>query len=223
MGRMSRIQTPLTDRLLAYVEDVTLREPEALRRVRESSADHPRASMQIGAEQGQFLHLLARLTGARKALEIGVFMGYSSSWIALGLAPGGKLSACDVSEEYTSIARRTWREAGVEDRIELRLRPALDSMDEMLAGGESGSFDFVFIDADKENYIAYYERALRLVRRGGLIAADNVLWDGTVADPADHDPDTEAIRRFNRHLHQDERIALSIATMGDGIALAAKL
>jgi caffeoyl-CoA O-methyltransferase len=220
---MSRVQTPLTDSLLAYVAEVTLREPEALRKVRESSESHPHASMQIGPEQGQFLHVLARLTGARKAIEVGVFMGYSSSWIALGLQPGGKLIACDVSEEYTAIARQTWREAGVEDRIELRLAPALGTLDALIASGQEGSFDFVFIDADKGNYVHYYERALRLVRQGGLVAADNVLWDGTVADPADRDPDTEAIRAFSRRLHKDERIALSIATMGDGIALAVKL
>jgi caffeoyl-CoA O-methyltransferase len=220
---MSRTQTPLTDSLLAYVRDVTLREPEALRAPRESTEGHPRAGLQVSPEQGQFLHLLARLTGARMALEIGVFLGYSSSWIALGLAPGGKLIACDLSEEYTSIARQTWREAGVEGAIELRLAPALDSMDALLAAGQAGAFDFVFIDADKGNYIEYYERALRLVRPGGLIAADNVLFHGTVDDRANRDADTEAIRAFNRHLHGDARVSHSIATMGDGIALAVKL
>lgn len=220
---MSRTQTPLTDSVLAYVRDVTLREPEALRKLRESSESHARASWQVAPEQGQFLQLLARLTGARKALEVGVFMGYSSSWIALGLAPGGKLIACDANEDYAAIARRTWRDAGVEDRIELRLAPALDSLDALIAEGHAGSFDFVFIDADKGNYITYYERALRLLRQGGLIAADNVLFHGTVADPENRDPDTAAIRDFNRHLHADQRIALSMATMGDGLALAVKL
>jgi len=223
MGRMSRIQTPLTDSVLAYVRDVTLREPEALRKLRESTEGHERASWQVAPEQGQFLHVLARLTGARKALEVGVFMGYSSSWIALALAPGGKLTACDANEEYAAIARRTWRDAGVEDRVELRLAPALDSLDALLKEGHAGSFDFIFIDADKGNYIRYYEQALRLLRPGGLIAADNVLFHGTVADPANRDPDTEAIRDFNRHLCADQRIALSMATMGDGLALAVKL
>jgi len=220
---MSRTQTPLTDSLLTYVRDVTLREPEALRKLRESTEDHPHASLQVAPEQGQFLHLLARVTGAARAIEIGAFMGYSSTWIALGLRPGGKLIVCDVSEEYSGLARRTWREAGVEDRIELRLAPALDSLEALLAEGQAGSFDFIFIDADKGNYILYYERALLLLRQGGLIAADNVLFHGTVSDPANHASDTEAIREFNRHLHADRRIALSIATMGDGMALAVKL
>ena len=220
---MARTQTALDDSLLAYVRDVTLREPEALRSSRESTEHHPRAGLQVSPEQGQFLHLLARVTGARKALEIGVFLGYSSSWIALGLAPGGTLIACDVNEEYAATARQTWRAAGVEDRIELRLAPALDSLDALLAAGEAGTFDFVFIDADKGNYIPYYERALRLLRPGGLVAADNVLYHGTVSDPANRDPDTEAIRAFNRHLHADPRISLSMAIVGDGIALAVKL
>jgi len=220
---MSRTQTLLTDSLLAYVREVTLREPEALRRLRESTENHPQASWQVSPEQGQFLHLLTRLTGAGRALEVGVFMGYSSTWIALGLRPGGRLIVCDKSEEYAAIARRTWRDAGVEDRIELRLAPALDSLDALLKEGQAGSFDFIFIDADKGNYIQYYERALRLVRQGGLIAADNVLFHGTVADPANRDPDTEAIREFNRHLRADQRVSLSIATMGDGLALAVKL
>ena len=220
---MSRTQTLLTDSLLAYVREVTLREPEALRRLRESTENHPRASWQVSPEQGQFLHLLTRLTGAGRALEVGVFMGYSSTWIALGLRPGGRLIVCDKSEEYAAIARRTWRDAGVEDRIELRLAPALDSLDALLKEGQAGSFDFIFIDADKGNYIQYYERALRLVRQGGLIAADNVLFHGTVADPTNRNPDTEAIREFNRNLHADQRVSLSIATMGDGLALAVKL
>jgi predicted O-methyltransferase YrrM len=209
--------------LLAYVRDVTLREPEALRLSRESTESHPRASLQVSPEQGQFLHLLARVTGARKAIEIGVFLGYSSSWIALALAPGGKLVACDVNVEYAAAARQTWRAAGVEDLIELRLAPALDSLDALLAAGEAGTFDFVFIDADKGNYIQYYERALRLLRPGGLVAADNVLYHGTVSDPASQDPNTEAIRAFNRHLQADPRVSLSMAIMGDGIALAVKL
>ena len=220
---MSRTQTPLDDSLLTYVREVTLREPEALRMLRESTEDHPQASWQVSPEQGQFLHLLARATAARRALEIGVFLGYSSSWIALALSPGGKMVACDVNGEYARIAQRTWRDAGVEDRIELRLAPALDSLDAMLAAGQAGTFDFVFIDADKANYIQYYERALRLLRQGGLVAADNVLFHGTVADPENRDPDTVAIREFNRHLHADARVALTIATMGDGLAVAVKL
>ena len=223
MGRMSRVQTALTDSLLAYVQEVTLREPPELRKLRESTADHPRASWQVSPEQGQFLHVLTRLTGGRKAIEVGVFMGYSSTWIALGLAPAGELVACEANEENANIARRTWRDAGVEQRIELRLGPALGTLDAMFASGEAGSFDFVFIDADKGNYINYYERALALLRPGGLIAADNVLFHGTVDDAANRDPDTIAIREFNRYLQSDQRIALTMATMGDGISLAVKL
>ena len=220
---MSRIHTPITDELADYIREVTLREPEPLRRLREETEDHPRASMQTSPEQGQFLHLMARVTGARKTLEVGVFMGYSSTWVALALPPGGKIIACDLSEEYTARARRTWREAGVEDRIELRLGPALETLDRLLADGQAGPFDFAFIDADKGNYANYYERAFALLRPGGLIAVDNVLWDGLVIDPNDHDSDTEAIRAFNRKLHADRRVALSMATMGDGLTLACKL
>jgi caffeoyl-CoA O-methyltransferase len=220
---MSRVHTPITDELAAYIRDVTLREPEPLRRLRESTQDHPQANMQTSPEQGQFLHLMARLIGARKTLEVGVFMGYSSTWVALALPPGGKVVACDVSEEYTARARNTWREAAVEDKIELRLAPALSTLQTILDSGHAGSFDFAFIDADKRNYSNYYEHALTLLRPGGLIAVDNVLWDGNVINPADHDPDTEAIRAFNRKLYEDSRIALSLAPIGDGLTLACKL
>jgi predicted O-methyltransferase YrrM len=220
---MSRVHTPVTDDLARYIREVTLREPEPLRRLREETADHPHASCQISPEQGQFLHLLTRVVSARRTLEVGVFMGYSSTWVALALPPGGQVVACDISEEYTARARRTWSEAGVEDKIHLRLAPALETLDGLLADGQAGSFDFAFIDADKGNYIPYYERAFALIRRGGLIAADNVLWHGDVANPAITDSDTEAVRAFNRMLHADRRVAQSMATMGDGLALACKL
>ena len=220
---MSRFDTPITAELAEYIRKVTVREPDVLRRLRESTEDHPQASMQISPEQGQFLHVMARLAGARKTLEIGVFMGYSSTWVALALPPGGTLVACDRSEEYAAIARRTWREAGVEDRIELRLGPALKSLEALLAEGQAASFDFAFIDADKGNYANYYERALALLRPSGLIAVDNVLWDGTVADPNNREPDTEAIRAFNRMLRDDRRVVSTLATIGDGLALACKL
>ena len=220
---MSRTHTELTDALADYVRSVTLREPAALKKLREETEEHPHASMQTAPEQGQLLHLLARLTGARKTLEVGVFMGYSSTWVALALAPGGKVIACDVSEEYTKRARQTWAEAGVTGRVELRLAPALESLDAMIAAGESGTFDFAFIDADKANYPNYYERALALLRRGGLIAVDNVLWDGAVINPDDHEADTEVIRAFNRKLHADERVSLSLIPLGDGLTLACKL
>jgi predicted O-methyltransferase YrrM len=220
---MSRFNTPLTDELVSYIRSVSLREPEVLRAVRESTEDHPQASMQIAPEQGQFLQLLARLTRARNTLEIGVFMGYSSTWVALALPPGGRIIACDVSEEYTGRARQTWREAGVEDRIDLRLRPALETLDELIAAGKAGTFDFAFIDADKSNYSNYYDRVILLLRPGGLLAVDNVLWHGSVIDEADHSKDTEAIRAFNRKLLADERVALSMVTIGDGLTLACKL
>jgi caffeoyl-CoA O-methyltransferase len=220
---MSRNYTPMTERLAEYVREVTLREPEALRRLREETANHPRASMQIAPEQGQFLQLLVRLLGARKTLEVGVFMGYSSAWVALALPADGKVVACDVSQEYAALARDTWRAAGVESRVDLRLAPAIETLDALIAAGDAGTFDFAFIDADKQNYSNYYERALVLLRPGGLIAADNVLWDGKVADPQEHDADTEAMRAFNRRLHQDNRVTLAMATMGDGLTLACKL
>jgi caffeoyl-CoA O-methyltransferase len=220
---MSRGYTPLTDPLAAYVRSVTLREPDALRQLRESSENHPRASMQISPEQGQFLHVLVKLIHARKALEIGVFMGYSSSWIALAMPVGSRLVACEASQEYAAIARSTWKTVGVEDRVELRLGPALDSLSRLLAEGHGGTFDFAFIDADKANYSNYYDLAYDLVKPGGLIAADNTLWDGNVADPAIQDADTEAIRAFNRKLYADSRVALTLATVGDGVTLACKL
>jgi caffeoyl-CoA O-methyltransferase len=220
---MSRGYTPITDRLADYVREVTLREPAALARLRRENENHPRASMQLAPEQGQFLHLLTKLIGARKSLEIGVFMGYSSAWVALALPTGGKLVACERNQEYAAVARRTWRATGVEDRIELRLGDAIKTLDRLLAEGQAGSFDFALIDADKENYLNYYERSLALVRQGGLIAADNVLWHGTVVDPNARDADTIAIREFNRRVHADERVAISMATMGDGITLACKL
>lgn len=220
---MSRHYTPITDALAAYIREVTLREPAALKRLREATEDHPQAALQIAPEQGQFLHFLAHLTGARNTLEVGVFMGYSSSWVALALPPGGKVVACDVNHEYAAIARNTWREAGVEEKIDLRLAPALETLDGLIAEGRAGSFDFAFIDADKGNYSHYYERALVLLRPGGLIAADNVLYHGTVVGPAEPGSDTEAIRAFNRKLHSDGRVLLTMATMGDGLTLACKL
>ena len=220
---MSRTYTAITDAMADYIASVTLREPEVLKRLRETTQDHPQASCCSAPEQMQFLNLLALLVGARKTLEVGVFMGYSSTWVALALPPGGKLVACERSEEWAATARTTWREAGVEDKIDLRLGPALPTLDALIADGQAGTFDLAFIDADKTNYANYYERALVLLRKGGLIAVDNVLWHGTVIDPNVRDADTEAIRAFNRKLHTDERIALSLATLGDGLTLACKL
>lgn len=220
---MSRTHTPLTPALTEYLFAMTDREPDALRRERLSTDDHPMAGMQSSPEQCQFLHTVARMVGATKVLEIGVFLGYSSSWIALALPPGGKLVACDMNEEYAAHARQTWRAVGVEDRIDLRLGPALRTLDRLLAEGQAGTFDMVFIDADKGNYSNYFDRAYELIRRGGVITADNVLWDGNVADPAVTDADTEAIRAFNLKVHADPRVAITTVPLGDGISVACKL
>jgi caffeoyl-CoA O-methyltransferase len=220
---MSRFHTPITDEMADYLREVSLREPSVLQAQRESTDNHPQAGMQTAPEQGQFLNLLARLVNAKKTLEVGVFLGYSSTCVALALPPGGKIVACDVSEEFTARARQTWRDAGVADKIDLRIAPALETLDALIAGGEGGTFDFAFIDADKKNYANYYERALTLVRRGGLIVIDNVLWHGKVIDPASDDADTVAIRAFNRSVHQDSRVSLSLVPLGDGLTLACKL
>src|SRR5580700_3256875 len=207
------------DELWEYMRRVTLREPALLRRLREETALHPESSCQISAEQGQFMGLLMHLIGARRTIEIGVFTGYSSLAVALALPDDGRIVACDISEEWTSIARRYWREAGVERKIDLWLGPALKTLDDLIAQGQGGRFDFAFIDADKGNYLNYYERALVLVRPGGLIAVDNVLWDGKVIDPSVNDADTRAIRAFNESLHHDERVWLSLLPVRDGLTL----
>ncbi len=219
---MSRTTLTLDDRLHDYLLRVSLREPDILRRLREETALHPMANMQIAPEQGQFMALLVRMLGARRILEVGVFTGYSSLAMALALPPEGLIVACDVSEEYTDIARRYWREAGVEDRIDLRLAPATETLDALLADGQADTFDFAFIDADKPNYRTYYERCLALLRPGGVVAIDNVLWSGTVADPSQSDPDIEAIRALNTALHGDERVDLSLLPLADGLTLARK-
>ena len=219
---MSNKYLPLNDQIYDYLQAVSLREHGALRRLRRETARMPSAQMQISPEQGQFMALLVQLMGARKTLEVGVFTGYSSLAVALALPADGRVVACDVSEEWTRVARRYWREAGVAEKIDLRLAPALETLDGLLGGGEAGTFDFAFIDADKANYEGYYERALELVRAGGLIAIDNVLWSGRVAEPSARDEDTAAIRALNRRLHGDERVALSLVPIADGLTLALK-
>jgi caffeoyl-CoA O-methyltransferase len=219
---MSNKSLNLSDRLYDYLLSVSLREPEVLAELRQETAGHPRSAMQIAPDQGQFMAFLIRLIGAKKALEVGVFTGYSSLCVALALPPEGKLIACDISEEYTAIARRYWQKAGVTDKIDLRIAPALETLDQLVTAGQTNSFDFAFIDADKENYLNYYERALQLVRPGGLIAVDNVLWGGAVADPAVQDESTQAIRAFNQTLHRDERVDLSLVAIADGLTLAMK-
>ena len=212
----------LDDRLYNYLLSVSLREPEILRQLRQETNNHTQTTMQIAPEQGQFMALLVQLLGAKKTLEVGVFTGYSSLSVALALPPDGKIIACDVSEEYTAIARRYWQKAGVADKIDLRIAPALETLDRLLADGQAETFDFAFIDADKVNYEGYYERSLQLVRPGGLIAIDNVLWGGKVADSQFQNSSTLAIRALNQKLHHDERITLSLVPIADGLTLALK-
>ena len=219
---MTRHRIEIDDRLQDYILANSLREPEVLRRLRQETAGLPGAGMQIGPEQGQFMALLVELIGARRTLEIGTFTGYSALVVALALPPGGRVVACDVSEEYTAVARRYWAEAGVADKIELRLAPALETLDRLLAENRSGSFDFAFIDADKANYNAYYEGALALLRPGGLIAIDNVLWSGKVLEEAPGDPDTQAIQALNATIKDDPRVTISLLPLGDGLTLARK-
>ena len=210
------------ERSYNYLLETSVREPEIARRLREETQQRENAQMQIGPDQGQFMQLLVKLLSAKKTIEVGVFTGYSALWVAMGLPSEGRIIACDISEEYTSVARRYWKEAGVDKKIELRIGPALETLDELVRSGQAETFDFAFIDADKTNYENYYERALRLLRAGGLIAIDNTIWSGKVADPAQHDDDTVAIRRLNEKLFRDERITLSMLTVGDGLTLALK-
>jgi len=219
---MSNIHTPVDEQLWDYIRRVSLREPDVLRRIREATASHPHVSCQISADQGQFMELLIHLIAAKRTLEVGVFTGYSSTAVALALPDDGRIIACDVNAEWTSVARGFWREAGVEHKIDLRLGPALRTLDGLLAEGQAGTFDFAFIDADKENYDGYYERALQLVRAGGLIAIDNVLWHRRVIDESVNDADTRAIRALNEKLHADQRVWLSLVPIGDGVTLACK-
>ena len=219
---MSNRTIDLTDSLYDYLLSVSLRETDLQRRLREETAALPMARMQISPEQGQFMALLARLTDARRCLEVGVFTGYSSLAVALALPDDGRIVACDVSEEWTAIARRYWAEAGVAGRIDLRLAPALDTLDALVAAGGAGTYDLAFIDADKTAYVDYYERALLLLRPGGLLMTDNTLWSGRVADPEVGDADTVALRHYNEHLHRDARVDLSLVPIGDGLTLARK-
>jgi predicted O-methyltransferase YrrM len=208
--------------LYNYLLSVSLREPEILSQLRSETAQHPMGRMQIAPEQGQFMALLVQLMGAKKTLEVGVFTGYSALVVSLALPPDGRVVACDVSAEFTAIARHYWQKAGVADKIDLHIAPAMETLDQLLAAGEAETFDFAFIDADKSNYDGYYERSLQLVRPGGLIVIDNVLWSGRVADPEIQDNRTTKIRALNQKLHQDQRINLSLVPIADGLTLAQK-
>ena len=223
MAAMSNRSFGLPDPIYDYLLSVSLREPEILKRLRAETAQLPMGAMQIAPEQGQLLSLLVQALNPKRCLEVGVFTGYSSLVVALALPQEGHITACDVSEEWTTIARRYWKEAKVEHKIDLYLAPALQTLDRLVAHGQAGSFDFAFIDADKENYWGYYERALALLRPGGLIAIDNTLWSGRPADPKLDDPGTRAIRAFNQRLSKDSRVRISLVPIGDGMTLALKL
>ena len=212
---------PMSEALETYLREVSLSEPGILRRLREETAGLPEAQMQIAPEQGQFLNLLVGLLGAKRIIEVGTFTGYSALWMAQALPEDGRLVACDVSEEWTDIARRYWAEAGVAERIDLRLAPALETLEALLEE-ERGHYDLAFIDADKANYEAYYEACLKLLDSTGLVVIDNTLWSGRVIDPEADDEDTVAIRQFNDKLHADERVDLSLLPLADGLTLARK-
>lgn len=219
---MSNRTLHLDDKLYRYLLDHSLREHPLLAELREANRSHPRGTMQIAPEQGQFMAMLIHLLGARRTLEIGVFTGYSTLAVALALPDDGHIVACDINPEYTDAARRYWERAGVAHKINVRLAPAHETLDALVAEGQAGTFDFAFIDADKESYDAYYEHCLHLLHPGGLIVIDNVLWSGHVAQAGSVDQETQALRRLNDKLHADQRIDLSLLPIGDGLTLARK-
>ncbi len=212
----------IDDDLHKYIMQVSVREAQPFSELRAETAEMAESMMQTAPEQGQLLQLLVKLMGARRALEVGTFTGYSAMCIAAALPDDGELIACDVNEEWVGIGRPYWEQAGVADKIEVRIQPALDTLDELLEAGEAAAFDFAYIDADKGNYQGYFERCLRLLRAGGLVAVDNTLWSGKVADDSVTDDDTVALREFNAQLAADERVDISLVTIGDGLTLARK-
>ncbi|MBL8837997.1 MAG: class I SAM-dependent methyltransferase [Alphaproteobacteria bacterium] len=220
---MSGRDLAIDDRLRDYIASVTPAEAPALRRLRAETKPLRGAGMQIGAAQGQLMQLLVRLIGAKRCLEVGTFTGYSALAVALALPADGRIVCCDINAEWTAIGRRHWEEAGMAGKIDLRLAPAVETLDALIAAGEAGRFDFAFIDADKSNYDTYYERALVLLRPRGLIAIDNVLWSGAVADPAANDADTAALKRLNAKIAADARVQMTLLPIGDGVTLAVKL
>jgi predicted O-methyltransferase YrrM len=219
---MSNQTINLDERLYSYLLSATLRESDILAELRQKTAEHSQARMQISPEQGQLMALLVQMLGAQKTLEIGVFTGYSALVVAQALPADGRVIACDISEEYTALALPYWKKANVAHKIDLRIAPALDTLNELIATGQSGTFDFAFIDADKSNYDSYYECALQLVRPGGLIAVDNTLWYGRVADPDAQDNSTQRIRALNEKVRDDQRVTMSLVPIGDGLLLALK-
>jgi predicted O-methyltransferase YrrM len=219
---MSNVSMGLPPEMQDYLVRHGVREPEILRRLRDETAPIPQHDMQIAPEQGALLSLLVELLGAKRAIELGTFTGYSSLVTMLAMPPDGTMVCCDISDEWTSVARRYWAEAGVADRVELRLGPALETLDELLASGAEGTFDFAFIDASKREYPDYHERIVRLLRSGGLAAYDNVFWDGGVIDESMQDEDTLGVRRLNERLAADERVSISMIPVADGVTLARK-
>lgn len=219
---MANLTLGLPDELHAYLLDVGVRESDLLRQLREETAALPEHDMQIAPEQGAFMALLVELIDARRCLEVGTFTGYSSLCVALAMPADGHLVCCDISREWTDVARRYWAQAGVADKIELRLGLALETLDEMITEGLAGTFDFAFLDADKDNYPAYADRLIALLRSGGLLAIDNVFWGGEVADPEVDDASVRGIRSLNRMLASDERVSLAMVPIADGLTLARK-
>jgi len=219
---MSRYEGLIDPAVVEYVLNTSVHEPEILARLRQETAAHPKANFQIPPEQGQLMRVLIRMSKAHRAIEVGVFTGYSSLTMALALPPDGSIIACDVSDEYTQIARRYWAEAGVTGKIDLRIAPAKETLEGMIADGHSGEFDFAFIDADKTGYPVYYEQCLKLLRTGGVIALDNMLSRGRVMDPANQDPDVVALRGVNELIYNDDRVDAMLLPFGDGLTLAVK-
>lgn len=219
---MSNRTLSIDDRIYDYLCDVTVNEPELLQQLRTETAQLEYSVMQIAPEQGQFMSLLIKLMGAKRAIEIGTFTGYSSICVASAMPDDGKLICCDISPQWTDIAEKYWALTGLENKIDLHIQPAEQTLQTLLDDGAEKSFDFIFIDADKQNYIKYYEMALRLLRKGGIIAIDNTLWSGAVADPENIEPGTRAIRRFNDMLRDDDRVSQSLLTIGDGLTLILK-
>ncbi|NOQ88406.1 MAG: SAM-dependent methyltransferase [Gammaproteobacteria bacterium] len=219
---MSNRTLSIDDRIYDYLCDVSINESELLRQLREETAQIEYSVMQISPEQGQFMSLLIKLMAAKRAIEIGTFTGYSSICVASAMPEDGKLICCDISPQWTDIAEKYWALAGLENKIELYTRPAEQTLQMLIDDGAEKSFDFIFIDADKQNYVMYYEMALRLLRKGGIIAIDNTLWSGAVADPENIEPGTRAIRRFNDMLKDDDRVSQSLLTIGDGLTLILK-
>jgi caffeoyl-CoA O-methyltransferase len=220
---MAHKTTVMTDPLYEYMLAVSVREPEVLRDLRVETAKLAEAGMQIAPDQGQFMSMLVKVLGAKRTLEVGTFTGYSALVVALALPADGKVIACDVSEEWTSIGRRYWQRAGVAEKIDLHIAPGKETLAKLVAdGGNLNSFDFAFIDADKTNYGAYYDFIIQLVRPGGIIAIDNVLWGGAVADESNQEPDTVAIREISKRIHNDARVDVTLIPIGDGLILARK-